>query len=159
MRSAKLVISLSLITSAFWGTLFGVLGYLFRQNVAAILSSDPAVTAEIVSISGFLWSSYGVMSIGMQCLGILDGQGRANESQLCFYFGMLLTTIPLSFISFLFTDFGLVGLWASILAGTSVSAGFGFYLLFNSDWLAILESATSRLDLSREGKDIELVSS
>ena len=80
----------------------------------------------------------------MQPLAVLEGQGRARQQMIAGLTGSFLVTMPIGTISFYWTDYGLQGLWVSLLFGFIVQIMLSCYFLLESDWTIIVEKAVFR---------------
>jgi len=147
VECAKLVTQIAFAVNATVGILVGLLGYYFRFELASCLSSDPDVVALSVQLAPILWGTFALFSIGDQALGVLEGQGRAVAQAVAFFIGAVGVTIPLAFLSFFTTDYGLVGLWYALLIGFLLSEIIGLVLvLWYSNWEQAVQDAINRIE-------------
>jgi MATE family multidrug resistance protein len=143
--SAIKVVNLALLVSVSWGLTLASAGYLYRNELAHLLNSNPDISQSLIQVSPFLWLGYAASCVSSQICGILDGQGRAEETQKIGFFGTFLTTCPLAAISFFFTDYGLRGLWGSFALGELLSVLCGFYFLSSTNWDEIIAAASLKI--------------
>ena len=150
VQAAKNVMLISFCVSCAWGVVVGTIGFIFREEIAACISSDPAVISMSVSFAPLVYCSYAVFSVGDQTLAALNGQGRASEEAACSLVGMWLVSVPLFVVSYTCTDFGLRGLWFALILGYIVAELLAAVLIFRSDWDNIVREAVERAEEEEE---------
>lgn len=146
IKAAKGVVYIAFIVSLLWGLAVAGVGSVFRHGIAEILSNDQDVKSTCVSLAPFVWGSYVVFSVGGQFLAVLDGQGRAATQATSFLVGSWIVSIPLFVVSFMLTDWGLRGLWISLIAGYIVTVIVAGVLIYFSKWPQIIKSSKERTE-------------
>jgi len=148
IEAAKQVMWVSFALSLCWGLLAAASGYTFRNEIAGLMSNDPEVKLMLVSLAPLVWGSYAVFSVGGQCLAVLDGQGRASEQAFCFLVGSWLISVPLFLYCAVWTDWGLHGLWVSLILGYFTTVVVTAWYIYTSNWHEIVERSKERIALS-----------
>jgi MATE family multidrug resistance protein len=142
---AKKVLVLSAIVNSVFGIIAATVGYSFRYQIAVLLTNDPLVIEKSADLAAMLWSSYFLYAIGATGLAVLEGQGKSIEYAILQTIGQWCVTVPLSFISFFFTNWNLQGIWFAMVCGYSVTNILAMSLLyFDTDWNKIVETARVR---------------
>ncbi len=138
--ACKNVILISMISSAMWGLVVAAVGYFFRSEIGSLLSNDPDFISLFSTLSPIVWGSYSVFGVGSQLLAVLEGQGRAREQSIAFFVGTFVVSIPSYFLSYHYTNLGLLGLWGGLVAGYITTMIIAGIMLTQSDWDQIIES-------------------
>jgi len=156
VECAKLVTQIAFAVNLCLGIIVGLIGYYFRYELASCLSSDPEVVALSVQLAPILWGTFALFSIGDQALGVLEGQGRATAQAVAFLIGAVGVTIPLAFISYFLTDYGLLGLWYALLLGFLLSEIIAVGLvLWWSNWAKVVQDAIERIEAGNDDSSNE----
>jgi Na+-driven multidrug efflux pump len=103
-----------------------------------------AQRSVVESLALYFWLYFFVVTVSLQFLAVLEGQGRAQVQSGIFLLGGWAVGVPLAIASMKLTHFGLPALWASLLIGDVVTAIFGAFFVWRSNWSLLAEEATYR---------------
>lgn len=141
VQGAKRAASIGLAVESSTGILLAVVGYACRDQLGRIFSDDPAVLSLAAYLAPAWAVSMALWCISDQLLAVLEGQGRATAQAVAFMIGGWLVTLPCAVLSWKFTEYGLVGIWASFGIGTAACALIAWIAVLRSNWQQLAEQA------------------
>lgn len=143
-KASRITLNLALIV----GVLTFLIVFIFRANIVRIFTMDQEVVKYATVSVGILGINQLFDCSNVLLAGCLRGQGRQYIGSALNIFAYYFIAVPLALYLAFKIGLGLKGLWIGIGIGISVLAiSEGYFVLFRSDWPAILQSAQKRNSL------------
>lgn len=144
ITAAKCTMRIALTAGCAWGCVVAVLGLALRAYMGRIFTSDAAVVALAEQVAPWMWGGYAVLLAGDVAMGVLGGCGRAGMQGFAFVAGTWGVGLPLIVVSWRVTQWGLAGLWGTLILGYLVMATLAFVAVARTDWNQVIEDARVR---------------
>eukprot|EP01029_Cantina_marsupialis_P013608 TRINITY_DN3016_c0_g1_i4.p1 TRINITY_DN3016_c0_g1~~TRINITY_DN3016_c0_g1_i4.p1 ORF type:complete len:505 (+),score=68.66 TRINITY_DN3016_c0_g1_i4:99-1613(+) len=134
VRRARNVFALSFCSALVVGLSVAVGFFLFRDQVGKLFSSDSEVVDIVTEISILAGITYVCNGCFDACGGAMRGQGRPVLVAACYFVGAWVVTFPLIYLLCKVGNYGLRGVWISMVIGYAVVMVISFALLCKTDW-------------------------
>ncbi|KAL2344386.1 hypothetical protein Fmac_005671 [Flemingia macrophylla] len=133
-RTAKFSLLVAVITSTMIGILLSLVLIIFREQYPLLFSNDSEVRKKVVQLTPMLALCIVINNVQPVLSGVAVGAGWqtvvAYVNIACYY----LFGIPLGLILGYIFDFGVLGIWSGMLAGTVLQTGVLFFMVYKTDW-------------------------
>lgn len=148
INMAKMASRITLNLALVVGVLSFLVVFIFRANIVRIFTTDQEVVKYATVSVGILGINQLFDCSNVLLAGCLRGQGRQHIGSALNIFAYYVIAVPLALHLAFKTGLGLKGLWIGIGIGVSILAiSEGYFVLFRSNWPAILQSAQKRNSL------------
>lgn len=142
--AAKRTVIVAICFGSLIGLIIASIGFGLKSYLGRFFTDDVVVVSVVESLALYFWLYFFVVTVSLQFLAVLEGQGRAQVQSGIFLLGGWAVGVPLAIASMKLTHFGLPALWASLLIGDVVTAIFGAFFVWRSNWSLLAEEATYR---------------
>ncbi|XP_012573818.1 protein DETOXIFICATION 30 [Cicer arietinum] len=133
-RAAKFSLVVAVITSFAIGILLSLVLIIFRHQYPMLFSNDPEVRKVVIELTPMLALCIVINNIQPVLSGVAIGAGWqaavAYVNVACYY----LFGIPLGLFFGYALDFGVLGIWSGMLAGTVLQTLVLFIMVYRTDW-------------------------
>lgn len=116
----------------------------FKEQIARLLSSEPAVINLVISTLPVLAFMQLFDAFNASTAGCLRGQGRQKIGGYINIFAFYCIGIPMSYLFTFHLDFGVAGLWMGITCALMTMSICQGYSVFHVNWNDIIAASKSR---------------